>query len=293
VIDNIGFIVNSDFTPELDNITTNYFGDTTGNYRNFKIIHRPDHIFCSGSIGKFLNGENVTTISRKGLIKALNMLEDQTGWDLKETEIKSLEIGATIPVKRPVALYLEQFNRATRNKKIDYWGATLETVINKTEKRSFQGYDKGIEARKNIPDIFKGDNLLRLELKYKKNIKKYLGQLSLWDLAEKEVYSKLVNNWKETYFSIPKKNDSVLDISNGINPKGLKDLLASYALNTYGYDNYINFVNSLESTDKLKRVQAGRARTEAKSLLENIKVSETNDLMYELDSRVIEIATRI
>lgn len=292
MIDNIGFVVNSDFTPELENTSTSFYGDTIGYFKNFRIIHRQENIYCSGSISKFLNGENVTTINRKSLIKALKLLEDQTGWDLKDTEIKTLEIGATIPLKRPVALYLEQFNRATRNKKIDYWGSTLETVINKTENRSFQGYDKSIEARKNIPEIFQGSNLLRLELKYKKKIKEYLGQLSLWDLTEKEVYSKLLNNWKESYFSIPKKNSSVLDITEGINPKGLKDLLSSYGLNTYGYDKYINFINSLEKTNSIGRVQAGRARTEAKSLQDNIKISETNDLIYELDLRVLELATR-
>jgi hypothetical protein len=293
MIDNVGFIVNSDFTPELENMDRNYSGDTFGNFKNFKIIHRPENIFCSGSLGKYLNGENVTNLSRKTLIKALKKLEDETGWNLRETEIKTLEIGATIPLKKPVSSYMQLWGRVTRNKKIDYWGSTLETVINKTGDRSFQGYDKVIESKKNIPEFFKGDNLLRLELKYKKGIKNYLGKLSLWDLTDKKIYSKLLENWKETYLSIPKKKCTVLDVSDNVNPKGLKDLLSSYGLNTYGFDNYISFINSLESSSLLGSTQARRARTEAKSLIENIKVSETNDLTYELDSKVLELSTKL
>lgn len=293
MIDNIGFIVNSNFTPELENINTNFWGDSIGFYKNFKITHRRENIFCSGSIGKYYNGENVTNLDRKTLKKAIEQLEDETGWDLKETEIKTLEIGATIPVKYPVGLYLQSWNRATRNKKIDYWGSTLETVVNKTENRSFQGYDKKIESKKNIPEIFQDDNLLRLELKYKKGIKNYLGQLSLWDLTKKEVYSKLLELWKESYFNIPKKVESVLEISESLSPKKLKSLLSAYGLNTYGYDNYISFINSLEKLNILGITQARRARTEAKSLIENTEISETSDLIYELDSRVLEFATRV
>lgn len=102
----------------------------------------------------------------------------------------------------------------------------------------------------------------------------------------------LLDNWKKAYFSIPKNNSCVLDVSTKVKPKELKDLLAYSGLINYGYDKYISFVNSLEDKELIGRVQAGRAREDAKKLLENNQITESNHLNFELDSRVLDIATR-
>lgn len=290
--DNIGFIINTDNTPELKDIKE-YRGNLMGYYKNLRVTHYPDFIYCSGSIAKFLNGENVTPLNRKTYIKALETLEKETGWDLNNSEIKTLEVGYTIPVSEPVNSYLELFDYRSRFTKMVYSNQTIETVLYKTTARSFSCYDKGIESKNNIPQLYKGGNLLRLELKYKRGFTKNIGKYSLWELANKEIYSKLVNNWKDFYQSIQKKNNIVLNTSQNPTPSIIENALTAIGINTYGYDNLIHLINSLEKSGKLGSKQCQRAKSKAKTLHDNKRISKTNNLIYELDSRVIEIATRL
>ena len=175
MIDLIAFFIPETGTPKLDNFELNWGGSYRGNYKNLKMIQFPDRIYCRGSLAKFLQGENVSTLSRKGVIEALEKLEYETGWNLKKAELKQLEIGCTIPVDHSVNDYLKNWGRVPRNKLRTYQGKTIESVTNTTGNRSFIGYDKKHEARGKVPSIFSGMELLRLELKYKKQLKNYLG----------------------------------------------------------------------------------------------------------------------
>lgn len=287
MIDGISFTLAGEKAPELENVTKyrdDYYRGTLG---TLTVKQYPDGVYCSGSLGKYLQSENVSTMTRHGVKDALSKLEAATGWDLKRAELKTLEIGATFPVNNPPCNYLASWGNLPRFTKSTYQKNALETVTFFTGQRSFTGYDKKAEA-KEIPAIFSGTELIRLEYKFKKNLKHYLGKLNPWDLAEKEIYTGLAGRWQDFYFAIPKGRAAVLDITDGISPKDLDNALRVYALQSLGYDTYSGFISVLESRGTLGKVQAMRARKAARDLTGNTLISEANDLTQELDARVRE-----
>lgn len=289
MLDGISFTLAGGKAPELENLKMFRDDYYRGKLGTLTVKQYPDGVYCTGSIAKYLNGENVSTLNRHGVKDALSKLEAATGWDLKRAVVKTLEIGATLPVKNPPCNYLTSWGSLSRFTKSTYQKKYLETVTLYTGERSFTGYDKRAEA-KEIPPIFSGSELIRLELKYKKALKKHLGKLTPWDLAEKEIYTKLVKRWQGFYFAIPKGRAAVLDISDGISPKDLDNVLRIHGLQALGYDKYLGFIATLESRGALGIVQAMRARKAARDLAGNIISSQADGLTQELDARVREQA---
>jgi hypothetical protein len=294
MMDSISFRVPGGKAPDLEKVTTyrdDYFRGQLGNMR---ITQYPDGAYCTGSLATYLQGGNVLPLTRRSVEDALGKLETETGWDLKKAELKQVEIGSTLQVQNPPCMYLASWGNVPRFVKRTYQKRELETVTYSTEARSFTGYDKqkqGGSRGQVIPSLFSGAELIRLELKYKRGLKQQLGRsLTPWDLAERETYTELVRHWQEFYFRIPKGRVPVLDVTGGISPKDLDNVLKGYGLQALGYDTYSGFVSLLERRGNLGRVQAGRAREAARQIAADNRISQADGLTAELDARVREVA---
>lgn len=294
MIDSISFRVPGGYAPDLENRTVyreDYFRGMLGNMR---VIQSPDGVYCTGSLARYLQGSNVLPLTRRTVEDALGKLEGATGWDLKRAELFQVEIGTTLQVENPPCMYLASWGSVPRFTKGAYMKKELETVQYKNNTRSFTGYDKRLEAEGHgveIPAIFSGAELIRLELKYKKGLKKRLGRpLTPWDLADRATYTELVNRWQDFYFRIPKGRVPVLDVSGGVSPKDIDNALRAYGLQSLGYDNASGFIGTLERRGMLGRVQAARARKAMREAAGDSKISHADNLTAELDARVREVS---
>jgi hypothetical protein len=295
MIDSISFRVPGGRAPDLENVKAyreDYFRGTLGNMR---ITQYPDGAYCTGSLATYLQGSNVLPLTRRTVVDALRKLETETGWDLKKVELNQIEIGTTLQVQNPPCLYLASWGNMPRFVKQTYQKKELETVTYFTGARSFTGYDKrkqGESTGQEIPAIFSGAELIRLELKYKQGLKARLGRsLTPWDLADRATYTELVKQWQAFYFRIPKGRVPVLDVTGGISPKDLDNALKGYGLQALGYDTYSGIISLLERRGNLGRVQAGRAREAARNIAADNRISQAEGLTAELDARVREVAT--
>ena len=289
MIDRISFSVPGGVAPELENVTSSWGNQFKGSLKNMTVIQSPEGVFVTGSIAKYLQGENVTPLNRRTVKEALALLASDTGWDLSKAELKQIEVGTTLPVSRPPSDYLNNWGVVPRFKKMTCQRRFLETVTYSTGNRSFSGYDKRAES-KMIPPIYSDNNLIRLELKYKRGLKSYFHKtLSPLDLIDQEIYKILIQKWQDFYFSIPKGRKPVLDISGIVTPKDLDKILRLSGMKAFG-DRYIGFINTLEEKGILGRVQAGRARKTAREIWSDPKISEPDDYTFELDSLVRALA---
>lgn len=294
MIDSVSFWVPGGNAPDLNNVQVyreDYFRGMLGNMR---VIQNPDGVYCTGSLATYLQGWNVLPLTRRTVEDSLGKLERETGWNLKRVELKQVEIGTTLQVQNAPAFYLGSWGPVPRFVKQTYQRKELETVTYFTGARSFTGYDKrkqGESTGKDIPAIFSGAELIRLELKYKRGLKARLGRtLTPWDLADRSTYTELVHNWRDFYFRIPKGRIPVIDITGGISPKDLDNTLKAYGLQALGQDTYSGFIAMLEQRGILGRVQADRARKAARESVKDERISQADDLTAELDSRVREVA---
>jgi len=293
MIDSISFWLPLGIAPDLSNRQASGEG-FRGSLGNMRVTQRPEGIYCTGSIARYFQGNNILPLTRRSLEDALRKLEKDSGWDLKQAELRQVEVGTTLPVKKAPSQYLESWGPLARFKKTTHQGNELETVIYRTGERSFTGYDKAKEAEstgQEIPFILSGAELIRLELKYKKGLKKRFDRvLNPWDLADRAIYSELVNRWQAFYFRIPKGKIPVIDTTGGISPKDLDKALKLWGLEAMGKDKYLGAVAVLEREGKLGRVQAMRARGLVKEAAKETRVSMPDTLTAELDSLVRQTA---
>jgi hypothetical protein len=130
---------------------------------NLRVIQGQEGVYVQGSLPVYLNGENVRTFSRQGLLAALGKLESESGLTLHAGRVLQLETAATLPVREAPRRYLESWGPLPRFRKDTYGGG--ETVLYRTGGRSFTGYDKGAEfAPEPLPCPLEGRYALRLEI---------------------------------------------------------------------------------------------------------------------------------
>ncbi|MCG8451677.1 MAG: hypothetical protein MI717_00670 [Spirochaetales bacterium] len=285
MIDKIAFSLPGSTTPELENAEVGFHGGIKGKYSNMSISVFPEkRIYCRGSLAKFLHGQNVTSLTREEFRRSLEKLEEESGWNLHNAEIRQLEFGFTTPVNHPVGQYLGLIGRRPRSKRVVWENGMIQCIENSTKSHSFILYDKNAESRRNIPLLFQGMNLLRLELKLKKSVKKYLGSVSPWDLLEKDKYRSLNELFMDYYFSIPKLNQPVLDVTEKLTPKDFLKILEVVGIHSLGPELW-RIIAILSESGKLSRVD--RLRECLQRLNTNSKFTEPDELIKELDSKVI------
>jgi hypothetical protein len=181
-----------------------------------------------GSLAKYFNGENITYMDRVKVERAIEMLERDSGISFENAIIRNLEFGATFLVHEPPSEYLCLLGHPPIYTRIEYSNArnglvgidVLETVRYDSKKGSFAFciYDK-VKAMKgkNIPEIYKDKNLLRLEYRLKKRpaiLAKFHRDLTCYDLFDPKVYMRLMELFVQFYFNIPKTGNQLLFTSS-------------------------------------------------------------------------------
>ena len=254
----------------------------------------PGRFYIRGSLAKYLRGDNVGEMTARLTREALDKLEAELGFSLDEAEVTELEIARTIGVKNPAHWYMEPWGTLNKFQKDTFGNGA--TVLYRNGVRSFQGYDKGLEADPaTVPEIYRGKNLLRLELKLKKvrpALKKYWktvgrsGPLTVADLRDPEVYTELLRQWKLTYRRIPKDRKPRL-----ILPGNAVDLPAHLMANGIaawgGRDALMKDISKRTDWQPYERT---RARQKVMELETNPAWTDPDELTAELDDKVTTAA---
>jgi hypothetical protein len=290
MIDSISFSLSDEKIPQLKGLEYSWGSNRKRTFKNLTLIQNPDSVYFAGSIAKFLNGENVTTLSRYSVAQALEKIEATFGWNLKNASLTKLEVGCTIPVKEPAFKYLSALGRIPRYKLLKISKNTLETVLNFTGNRSFIAYDKRIEAGKSIPPMFSGMELIRLELKIKKQLNKYLGECSPWDLVDPSLYHELQKQFRDFYYSVPKEKMPYLDLTEAVTLKDINNVLKAVGASLFA-DTLSDSLEDFVDQGKLGRVD--RVRKSLNDTRNNPKYSDTTELIKELDAQVNAITMYI
>jgi predicted N-acetyltransferase YhbS len=185
----------------------------TGHLGNIKIHQNINGVTVTGSIAKYLNGENMTPLSRKGVEAAVKKLEADIGLGLGAAVVTQIEISKTCIVKQCPSEYMRLFGDPPRYGRHEYrCGGMIESVEYSTHQGSYAlcVYDKAAEMKRNgaeIPENFKTGNSLRVEyrIERRQGIKARFGHdLTASDLYEYETYRKLQRLFLENYKAIPK-----------------------------------------------------------------------------------------
>ena len=174
----------------------------TGYLNNMHVRLRSDgELVVQGSLPRFLFGSNVETLRRCKVEEATRELTTAFGVRPEACRVYRLDLAATMPMPRPISLYLDALGPVSRMQRRRFGG---ETVAYINGGRRLQFYDKGKQA--GLPG-----NLLRVEVQLKKRLRRQLKrEVKLADLYDPAFFAELACRWLEAYRRVPKRRRHLL-----------------------------------------------------------------------------------
>lgn len=269
-----------------------------GNLQNLKIFESMQYVTITGSMAKYLHGENITPKTRNDYTDALQKLENETGLELKNSFLRRVDFGENIPTNKPVFYYMDLLGTLhnSKYKRNTVEGCNgLESVLYQTRTGSIQfcTYDKILEFLdfgkiNELPTEYMDANILRMEYRITKRqgIKTRLGHgadITPYELAKKETYKELQNQFFNFYSAIPKTGRQVFaDGEKAITPKELNDICAESFRQIHPQE-YKLLLQTLKTNGCItdwKRIKDKERRNS-----QNYAFSDTNPLIIELDEK--------
>ena len=281
----------------VKNIHQEGIGTNRGRLKNLGLFQNHNGLIIKGSLAKYLRGENITPLKREEIMTAIKKLEEDVNLCLKNAVVSSVEFGTSIITKEKPFEYLHLFGHTKRLTRVEYSKWTgVETVTYIAPKGSFEfiGYDKIKEMhykKKDVPSLYDGTNVLRLEykIKRKKGIEaKFKEGLSVYNLFDESIYQRFQKLFYDSYKSIDKMGQLVYaDKSKNMTPSRLKRLQAEQYRQSFPKD-YRYFIQQLKEAGKISPKNLERIRAENRELGHDIDIAEQSTLIKELDALVYD-----
>ncbi len=282
-------------------ISTSDSGYTASlNLSNMKITfilnenYKPYKLYFNGSLSKFHFGNNLLHLNRKTIKEAVNMLSDNINVNMKKAILTRVDYGYNIEVDYSVHEYISSlisFPRLETNRYKD-----SVTFFTKWASKSLIFYDK-IKELKNgnkevfysIPIEYHNKNILRYEIRLKKNLKQRfnLEQVYLKSLFDDTVQNKLKELWLKDYHKVNKLSIGKDPVHLLYRHSGLYQYLSYHGIDKLGFDEVINIISDLDFDVINPRSKRSKMKSVVKELLKEVsKNTLEKNLVRELDIKI-------
>lgn len=292
--DEYSTIVNS---LENANTSTDRNGNTwiNGNLGNLKISALIGGLSVVGSLPKYLYGHNVYDLDRHTAKLAIEKIEDDLHISIGEAQITEIEFGATFQMQKDVLEYLLRLGEAP---KLCRGGFDTSTLYYKSKgdrpTRVLAFYDKAKELdgkRVECPTELRGEKLLRFEMRERGRLGQRLGvpRVITSTLTDRVFYAKMIERYKESYFSISKKNQLKTNAMDCIKTVSQAyDVFVAQLIMQSGPEQAAEFVEGLKRAGVFKdRKDYTRLKHRIARASTSAKFVESDELIKELDDDII------
>ena len=261
----------------------------TGRLGNLNVSVNECGVSVKNSLCKWYLGDNYKTLSRGDTQRAIEKLSDTLHLPMQEANVTRVDFGTTLILQHPVNTYFAHLgtlnhyrNRLTQTNGLYY--------SNGYSKLAF--YDKNKEQKQAgeiIPDLYKGKNVARYEIRYLKRLPKHLGvpEVTGGLLYDAEFYRVLLDRWHSTYANINKLNDFVLNMDVLTTKEQFKKAGLLLLIEKQGGE-----VAMLEQIDTAKQ-QGKLTRKQASDIKQMIKSAGTAGELVTPNEDVAELSRKV
>ena len=263
----------------------------SGQVLDFFVYVTQSGISLKGSLCKSYFGDNIHTLQRGDVKKAIEMLNDHLHIDLSSAKVTRIDVATNIPTKRPPIDYYPFFGEKTRFRKVR---ATDETLYYNNHQRQLVFYDKGKEAKAKgviVPEPLRNDNLFRYECRIPKRVNRQLKtDVTASTLYDDKFYFGIIQSWYNEFKEIQKLKEQGF-MTKGINSKKTaKEGFFAHLIQKEGASIIDEYVNALKADNAFSsRSDYTKLRTELNQMLV-AKNGNKTELMQELETTIFSIA---
>lgn len=266
-----------------------------GRIRNMRVREYLGGVSIYGSLNKFIHTTNLAEMSLNDTRRAISELSYLLGIDLMKEKVSEIEFGTNITVKNSVGSYFKVLGEMPRRLRNAINRETVYYQRRGEDRDTLVFYDKLKQMRKEklpIPAQFENANVLRLELRLKRNLARlmHIYEVKGENLCSVDFYNMLLNTLKEKYFMIEKIQSFTLDNVEDI--KRPSDAVkfffsALFAESCKGQEAIEYFLQTLKDAKIFKeRADYVKCRKQITNVINSAKMAEKDPLLMELDEAV-------
>lgn len=264
----------------------------TGNLNGLKVYVSQTQVKVKdGSLCKYLLGDNFQMMRRAEAQQAIEKMSDQLHLPMARARVTRLDVAVNLVMQHPVGVYINHLG--TMRYKTRYVEPNGLCYIAKLERLLF--YDKVREqSRKGefVPEIYRGENLLRCEQRVMQRVAKVLKQQSVTaaSLYNEQFYSLMLKRMLSNYQSIKKINDIQLntEIMKTVSEQNRIGLL-SLIERVGGEVAYISLISEAQQRGEITAKQAYDLRSAVRKACEaGGDIVVKSGAIAELDKKISE-----
>jgi hypothetical protein len=272
-------------TAHIENDSGEYW---LGKLGKMKVKVTNDSVWLSGSLPKYLLGNNLATLRRKDIITAIEKLSGDLNFNIGEAQVLRLDVSTNFIMSQPIPTYLDELESYGKYRKVREAKHSLRF---ESRAKSLIFYDKAKEMKSELPLEFIGKNILRYELQFKRQVSKIFGkQLKFIDLANDEIYKELIKIYYLSFVRIKKKSHlrfkiEELERMGNLTPKKIDELLAVMAIDMLGIEQVSTLIDSGKNAFANERAFF-RAKSRVRELSHSSNFTEQSELASELEDKI-------
>jgi hypothetical protein len=267
---------------------------TTGNLDNMKVTVSTAGISIKGSLAKFFLPDNSYTLNRKQVKEAVEKLSDTLKVNIAQAKITRIDVSTNFIMQHEVHQYYNVLGLCTHFNRVQ---ATEDTLYyhskGRDRKRSMVFYNKAREISDRngiIPDVFKGENLLRYESRWNTRLPQQLkeNEVNGSTLYNERFYSKIIDNWADNYFRIEKQRNINMDAMNKIKTvSDASDFICAIGLQRLKPDEVQNILQDMKQQNVFQDSKYyTRLKNKLKDISAKTNLTEVSYLSRELDNEI-------
>lgn len=241
----------------------------------------------NSSLARFVNSNNQEGMSLQQTRKALEMMSDQLHLYMGDAKVTRIDIGRNIITKLSPETYIQYLGELRGYKRLE----SGDGVYYKNSLRELVFYNKIREQkhkRQEIQPLFKGNNLLRYELRLKNHLEKELNQprVTAKLLYDEDFYINISKFWRDEYLKITKRSNKTCNISPTGSTRQLMTSIASISIQTIGEEALLKMVSEWHELGKLTKKQASDHRKAIRESVKKELKESGNEFIEELDKKI-------
>lgn len=302
--DNLDFTLSKYLTPGIDLLQTipqfltnvssqgvNQYGEyITGYLDSLKVSISESRVkIYDCSLCKYYLGDNFKTLTKGDTKRAIQKISDCLHLPFDLANITRIDFAKNLILQYDEKIYYpylgeaQYYTRLPQNNGLYYSNQLRQLVFYGKE------YEQKLK-RQPIPELYKNRNVLRFEIRFRKQLRQQLKQpeITAGLLYDETFYSGLVARWKDEYFAIQKINSKLISMKPTGSTKELIENMALFQLLELGQPQLLTIVKEWQIRGVITKKQANDHRAKIKQLSKTPIDEKGNDLINELNRKVKE-----
>lgn len=291
-LDKIGSFDLSTTLQSLTGITEHTKDDgqiyVSGYLNNYKVSISGQGVSLKGSLAKYFLPDNFHTLTRSDSARAFEMMADELHLPIQKAKVNRIDFSQNFIMDfEPQAYYnflgeCQYYERQPQSKSLYYTNTLRQKLF---YNKIAEGKAKGLK----LPDVWKGQNVLRYEMRFTSRLPKQFNQseIAASRLSDEKFYVTLFDKWLAEYEAINKLHSINFNLSDMNSPKDFWKQVSLMAINMIGQDNIMMEIENLRHQKAFDKPEYySRLKKEVKELCKTPEMTSASDLVAELDKKI-------